>query len=1277
MEILIRKTKKILKTIGLTFLVVILMLVGFHIWFIYNSEKTIERLIAWRSNGQLRAKIKKFSIDYFNNSAQIKEFSIFNTDTLRQGTSYRFTTQQLHFNIRSKWDLVFHKKLLVDSVIFSSPDIIITRRGRRDSTAKKLPLAEELGNIYKAINNSLTVLNLEKFEIREGKLAVRDAGINSGTKFELAHIFLGIDHLKIDSSNANSKHKFAFSDRVLLRVGRQIIKLPDNKSSIGFNELLIDSKLGIIKFLNPIIDIVPLAGIKNSFKAAASQLDITGLDFNTLYVQPVVNIDSVFMLNPQGDLQFYGKNKRVDNKKKILLDDALRHLSVAVNINHVVVENGTVAVKLHQGNKVTRFSTKNDDLSIFGISLNDTATKVLNIKGFNYTTRNYVGYSSDSIYRYRFDSLQFIDNRIILFNLNISTLKKVQSILIRNYNVPIFEITDMDWQSFIFSNHFKARKAVLIKPVFNIEKNTSFYVKDKNGSDKKSIYQALSILSNLFDLQQLKVVNGTFNAKLDEDLNLYVGNLNWEINADELTAAKTFNALIHSVKELSFDTAVAKNADLTLHVSKSNFNNRDKRLLFKNVIFNTNSKSINASLKNVAVNNFTVVNKQLEVNGIHWGEGNITINGRNLNADKLSPNNKKKYSFLLKNISGDNSKLFFENENISAKIKFNTLTAISLSKMADLPVRLNGFYSTGENLIVNLPDGQLKCESMIIKDENISTLKNVVFQRKLVNDTLIFELPFASFTPYINKTLATNTLILDSAELQNPTLFVSSFRLVQKDSSAININSWPAFNITALKMNDAVAHIAFGDKHNFSIIDCKPTSLNVKQVVTQNDKSILLNKITFLGEDILFKNGGVDYSLNGNIKLDANKILFNPYSKNWAIELDRLEAGHFNYAIERNVDNTVALLINKLDVQHLNVTNSNLKDGLPWLMNKSNVFVSFGFIDWQNANTNLKLDKFSFDATKKKIRIDSVTLEPKTSKEDFVSKLIYRKAYTTASSGKIEIDGLYYEEELVHIPHIAVNNLLLDVYSDNLLKAKEQKIKPLPTEAIKRIPFPLQIDTLRLNNMAVNYAEINAITKKTGGVFFNRINGNLFNINANPTETTDSLRLNVTANFLDSFALHLALQASYTDTLNGFALQLNVGKGNARVLNPVLEPFIRLRARAGYVDTMRMNVIANEYSAHGNMQLYYHGLNAELLDSSTGPRPRFKTRMFSFLANSFAIRNKNEKRTTEFYFDRNREKSTVNYLLKMIVQGAAGNVMPQASKFLFKKQQKKQSKSRK
>ncbi|MES1222107.1 MAG: hypothetical protein ABUT20_41815, partial [Bacteroidota bacterium] len=694
---------------------VILLLLGFHFWFIHNSERTIEDLISWASDGKLKSGMKKFRINYFNNDIDIKELKIFNIDSTNESTSYYFSVKDFHLKIRSKWQLLFHKQLIVDSVIFNAPDIIVTRRSPQQTdtsvTRTKLLIAEELGNVYRTINQSLSVLHLQRLEINEGHVLVSDAAKPDKIPFRLTHIFLSVDKLNIDSADAADPAKFVLPERILLKVNDQNILLSDNKSTVRFKELIMDSKEKLISITQPSVNILPLEEQQSNFISSADRLIISGLDFNALYQHQLVKADSVFIEKANGRLEIFAdrKNKDSAGKKKTTLDSALYHLPVAVDISHIVMQHGNAIIYLHQHEKTTTFQTKNDNISVEGVRVNDSLGNLLSINGIYYTIRNYVGYTPDSIYRFRFDSLQFINNKIVLHHFTTTTVKQAKAALVRDYTVPRLEVTGFDWVYFIFENHFRAKDAVLYNPVLHIENNIFIGKNDSVRSrNKRSIYQTLSVMDSLADLDQLHIIHGNFSFRQGNTINIKLQNLDMDLNADALTKAKSVNQLVNAVNELSFDTANASNASTYLFIGKSGFNKKEKDLVLNDVLMRTDDGNIMVKLKAAGLTDFSFDNNELDVNGVRWIEGTADFKINNKIKTELKKDNHAPDLFL-NNIEGNNTEIMFDNGKIKGSVFLKTISANSLEKQVGKAFKTENFFAEGNTADIDFADSKLHC----------------------------------------------------------------------------------------------------------------------------------------------------------------------------------------------------------------------------------------------------------------------------------------------------------------------------------------------------------------------------------------------------------------------------------------------------------------------------------------------------------------------------------------------------------------------------------------
>ena len=162
------------------------------------------------------------------------------------------------------------------------------------------------------------MLNLQRFEMNDGKISIKNTDSNSNHSFIVSHIFFSIDKLYIDSNSVKNKTARVFPERVFLHIANQKIVLPDDTSAITFKDLVLDSKEKIIRIINPCVALVPGSKTQNSLSFKADALNMSGLDFEALYQQQLIKADSVFLQNPVANLEVFSneKNKNTNRKNK-------------------------------------------------------------------------------------------------------------------------------------------------------------------------------------------------------------------------------------------------------------------------------------------------------------------------------------------------------------------------------------------------------------------------------------------------------------------------------------------------------------------------------------------------------------------------------------------------------------------------------------------------------------------------------------------------------------------------------------------------------------------------------------------------------------------------------------------------------------------------------------------------------------------------------------------------------------------------------------------------
>jgi hypothetical protein len=254
--------------------------------------------------------------------------------------------------------------------------------------------------------------------------------------------------------------------------------------------------------------------------------------------------------------------------------------------------------------------------------------------------------------------------------------------------------------------------------------------------------------------------------------------------------------------------------------------------------------------------------------------------------------------------------------------------------------------------------------------------------------------------------------------------------------------------------------------------------------------------------------------------------------------------------------------------------------------------------------------------------------------------------------------------------NITIDEPYFTSYRDKTPPFHEGIIKPLATKLIQKIPFKVSIDTILISNGTAVYTELNDKTKETGIVPVTRMNGDIFPIKNFGLTPTDSFRIRLNFYLLDSGWVRLRTRESYLDTLSGFLITLRMQPHSMLYLNKILPALSSVKLQSGYLDTLTMRAVGQDYLSLGEMRMYYHDLKVQFLKNGKEEKKRFLQGLITFIANSFVIKNENKKRVGVVYFPRLRDRSFINYYIKIAMSGVASSVGAKKNKRLMKRYNK-------
>ncbi len=141
---------------------------------------------------------------------------------------------EIYFSVTSWKDILFHKKIIVDSLSIIRPFIDIDIH----STKPRQQRADfHTGDIVNYLQKALSYFNVHSFSLKDA--AFRYTTVNSTVPLSGDHINLNVSNFSV--VNNEDSHLLG-SDKVSILLGKQRWILPDGKHEINFNRMTFDSK---------------------------------------------------------------------------------------------------------------------------------------------------------------------------------------------------------------------------------------------------------------------------------------------------------------------------------------------------------------------------------------------------------------------------------------------------------------------------------------------------------------------------------------------------------------------------------------------------------------------------------------------------------------------------------------------------------------------------------------------------------------------------------------------------------------------------------------------------------------------------------------------------------------------------------------------------------------------------------------------------------------------------------------------------------------------------
>jgi len=275
-----------------------------------------------------------------------------------------------------------------------------------------------------------------------------------------------------------------------------------------------------------------------------------------------------------------------------------------------------------------------------------------------------------------------------------------------------------------------------------------------------------------------------------------------------------------------------------------------------------------------------------------------------------------------------------------------------------------------------------------------------------------------------------------------------------------------------------------------------------------------------------------------------------------------------------------------------------------------------------------KIKYLKLSTLKSQLNVEGLQLSPAKTDVFFTKSNSDRFGINIDSLQLNNFDFLsYHKYRRVTASNLVLNRGSIRVFNNpNKTKGPmTDKVKTFPNVMIRQIGTDLNIDTLRVRHINVEYSEFNHKSNKTGTVTFNNTSGHFYNITTNKATLAKNNMTNVelTTYFMNRGKLNVQFAFNLTDKDAAFTYKGTLGPMSLQALNPAVMPLAMVKATAGSIKELSFDIQANANVFKGHVGFLYNDLKINIFQADTANDRLKKRSMLSMFANLFVIKHDN------------------------------------------------------
>lgn len=1225
---------------------------------VYRFKETLQFLIKKESKGKYILDGGKANFSVFNKTITLRNITIHNTDTLNVPQHIDLSVPEIYFSFSSWKSLIFHKKLLIDSLAVTNPHINIhVHKDDTSTTQQKNDF--RLDDFLDLLNKTSQYLNAHSLNINN--FSFEYSKLNGPAPLRGSDINIRVTNFtKVDN---NDRHVLA-SDSVRVSMGRQHWVLPDGIQEISFRKF--DFSTGNQKAeLDSFLFRKKTTLTNPGLVIKGDQFYFNSQHLPAIYQKSELNIDTLFCLNPSliitGNKTRKEKKSVSNNKIPVALATADIPLFKLISVKFIDVLNGEFQFKKNELDSINLSGARRSNAQIYNLVLDEKSNQKLTTDSIKFNLKDILFYSRDSLSKLKISEFLMKGKDAVFKNVTYSPSEYNHFHRGVTFKAPELLLKDIDLSE-LLKKRLRAQSARLVQPFVTVVYRNQYPSARSQSLPKKSkaekmtlFFRFLHHVNDLLDVAIFEVSDGKagYTTRGEKPIDVALEKFNSKILLDKLFQSDSLVDVKHSIANLQWGNLQLTGKRMKINVSGYRLDGIDRRNWARELTVDLdNGTKLNGKDIYWEVFDWDVFEKTKDIQIDFLKIGSLAINTQHA---KKSSSGENKTKPTVKDLPVVRiGKLNVNKINFNSHAPENVISFAGDNFEASNVGTLHRFF-TWSNAKANLSDISLtgSKQNISVKKISLNTSTETVFdhvkyESRDEHGTTNIYLPLLKLKSNIQSSDFSN-ISVQSLESQHGSVEISSTGKQQKTKSKpLHL---PALSLDKLNFKNLAV--------NFKKIN-KNDTLQVKTIVDLNANSIKTfshSQQAAIYSSIGLKTSGIHLSRE-NLKLDIPSVslqltdgklndINNELSLASAVNLNT-EGAFIHYKKDSSSFKADNVSISFNDKEFLFRKNEKLQ---PEKLISKLTATGENF-KYKGKKISISAHSYDLNRNAGHFLINDFALTPNISREENFAKAQWQGDYIVLKGKSLDIQHFKLMKnkkntDLV-IQKIIADDLKLDVSRDKSLPFRHGIEKPMLTKLISKISMPVKIDSLILYNSSIHYNEFSAATRKWGSIPLTKLNAIVYKITNRYTKG-DSLKVSAGVYLFNNRIRKFHYNESYNDSLSGFSAGFTMSPVDLEEFTQFSKPLAAISITKGRADTVISKWSGNKYAAYGKMNFHYRDLKIKVYNkkdtSRRGIIPAFET----FAAN--LILPDKKKKTSLIYFRRDLEKSVFSYWVKCQLSG--------------------------